>query len=375
MRLLIVLLIGVAFYVVQSLVYKKYWHKGFDVTIDFKENVVREGDRNTLIEVVKNDKWLSLPAIQVKFSITRSFIFKKESNSSVTDLYYRNEYFSCRPFQKITRKYDFTASKRGDFNISSVDIICKDIFLNRNMFADAKRQVGVLVLPYRIPMNEIPEDAIRMTGDIIHRIRLEEDPFEFNSVREYQPYDPIKYINWKATARNDDMYVNTFNTTNRKNVNVLLNIDVNTNRYKDDIAEGAIRIASCLCDHFISAHVPCALYSNAIDYETKEFVNIESGCDEAHIRNIDMALARIDSSVQSNPFDTVIEDNVVKSKDYNEFVIVSNLVKSSFYDKFDALRKDGYKVKLIVPIMNQSSTGQLGDNDPDIVFWNVNYER
>ena len=88
-----------------------------------------------------------------------------------------------------------------------------------------------------------------------------------------------------------------------------------------------------------------------------------------------MALARIDASIQSNPFDEVIADNVVKSKDYNEFVIVSNLVKNSFYDKFDALRKDGYKVKMIVPTMAQSSSGQLGDNDPDIVFWNVNYER
>lgn len=103
MRLLLVIAIGFLLYIIQKRVFKKYWLKGLQVNIDFEEPIVREGDKNALIEVIKNDKALLLPVLQLKFSITRTFVFPKEKNSAVTDQYYRNDYFSCRPFQIITR--------------------------------------------------------------------------------------------------------------------------------------------------------------------------------------------------------------------------------------------------------------------------------
>ena len=82
MRLLLVLAIGLILFLIQRRVYKKNWLKGLQVDIDFEEPVVREGDKNALVEVIKNDKALLLPVLQLKFSITRTFIFPKEKNSS-----------------------------------------------------------------------------------------------------------------------------------------------------------------------------------------------------------------------------------------------------------------------------------------------------
>ena len=132
MRLLIVLLIGAAFYIVLRLVFLKNWYKGLDVKIDFEHRTIREGEKNTLSEVVRNDKAMPMPVVLVKFAITRTFVFPRESNSSVTDQYYRKEYFSLRPYQRITRKYTFTATRRGEFGISSINLICKDFFLFHN---------------------------------------------------------------------------------------------------------------------------------------------------------------------------------------------------------------------------------------------------
>ena len=40
-----------------------------------------------------------------------------------------------------------------------------------------------------------------LTGDTFNRFKYIEDPFEFASIREYQPSDPLNHINWKYTAR------------------------------------------------------------------------------------------------------------------------------------------------------------------------------
>ena len=125
MRLLLVVIIGALFFLLQHLLFRKNWYKGLDVNLDLEKHTVREGDQNTLTEVVRNDKFLPLPVVLLKFSITRTFLFPRETNAAVTDQYYRKEYFSLRPYQSVTRKYHFTASKRGEFNVSSVDVIAK----------------------------------------------------------------------------------------------------------------------------------------------------------------------------------------------------------------------------------------------------------
>ncbi|MBO4347901.1 MAG: DUF58 domain-containing protein [Lachnospiraceae bacterium] len=370
MRLLIVLLVGLILYIVQAIVYKKYWHEGLDVNIDFEDQIVREGDKNALILTIVNDKLLPLPVILLKFSITRTFIFPKERNSAVTDNYYRKEYFSCRAYQKITRKYGFTTSKRGEYSISSIDLICKDIFMDKSRFADSRKYASVLVLPSRIPMEKIPEDIIKFSGDIVRRIKINEDPFEFNSIREYQPFDPFNHINWKATAKNDYLQVNTFNSTNKKNLVILLNLDMNTVRNSEALSEWSIRIASCLADYFISDQTPVALYTNGTDYLSDELIGVEAGSDQGHTRNIDVALARIKIKDKYPSFLDLMDEKISTDSE-DEYIIVSNYRKNDFVNKFDDLRNSGIKVSLIIPEFGYSSIEPFISNGTDVYKWEV----
>ncbi|MCR4649664.1 MAG: DUF58 domain-containing protein, partial [Lachnospiraceae bacterium] len=342
--------------------------KGLKVNIDFQEPIIREGDKNALVEVIRNDKALLLPVLQLKFSITRTFEFMKESNTAVTDLYYRNDYFTCRPYQIITRKYMFKATKRGEYKISSIDIIGKDIFMNRSFFANSDEYSSVLVLPGRIPRERLSDDLLKFAGDVVKKIKLMEDPFEFNSIREYQPYDSMNHINWKASAKTDSLMVNTFNTTHRKNVVILVNLDMNLIRNAEQLAEGTIRVASCLTDMFISENIPVALYTNGEDYETGEIVEIEAGCDEGHIRNIDIALARLSIKNIKYPFLKLMEEHIEKMED-SEFIIISNYRKDDFVNEYKRLRKDGINVNLIIPEFARSDIGPFPDNSNEAYKW------
>ena len=372
MRLAIVLLIGALFFFLQHLLYKKNWYKGLDVNLDFEKHTVREGDQNTLIEVVRNDKFLPLPVVLLKFSITRSFLFPRETNAAVTDQFYRKEYFSLKPYQSVTRKYTFTASKRGEYTVSSVDVIGKDYFFTNSVFAGLKKFFSVLVLPGRIKDGDVPKDILQLSGDIVSRVKSLPDPFEFRAIREYQPYDPVHHINWKATAKSDYLMVNTFHTTHKRNVVLLLNMEVGTARRGEVIAEAAIKIASYLADYFISNQIPTALYTNGTDASSEELIGIEAGCDVGHIRNIDVALAKIRVKESYTLFTKILEERVTEPD--CEYIIISNYRKDDLITKYEELLHAGMRLSFIVPEYDYNSIKPLEENGRDVVKWGIDYE-
>lgn len=372
MRLLVILIVGGLFYAIQNLIFKKNWIKGLNVDVEYENNIVREGENNVLVETIENNKGMPLPIVQIKFSITRSFVFPVEDNSAVTDNYYRNEYFTLRPHQKITRKYRFVASRRGEYKLNSLDIICKDLFLQNNMFANSQASSYVTVLPGRIKKGQVSEEILRLTGEVVKRNKIFEDPFEFLSIREYSSNDPMNHINWKATARNDELMVNTFSTTDNKNVTILLNLDVNAVLKREAILEEAIRIADYLADTFIGNHMSVSLYTNGFDYETKEQVLIDSGSNASHLMSIDINLARIDLNERISSFSELCK-KYINTNDHNmEYVIVSNYRKNDFVEMYYGYKDQGLNISLIIPEMSYNPVEPFGTGRE--VKWVVNDE-
>ena len=146
MKLLIALAAGAALYFAQLLLYRRFWDRDLNISVDFAQSVVREGDGNELVEIISNDKRLPLPVLQVKFAITRRFLFQEQENSKVTDQYYRNDYYSLMPYQKITRRYGFICSKRGCYTMNGMDVVCKDLFLSGMMLRTYEHEASVCVL-------------------------------------------------------------------------------------------------------------------------------------------------------------------------------------------------------------------------------------
>lgn len=372
MRLLVILIIGGLIYAIQNLIFKKNWSKALSVNVEYEENIVREGEKNVLVETIENNKGMPLPIVQIKFSITKTFVFPKEDNSSVTDNYYRSEFFTLRPHQKITRKYRFVASRRGEYKLNSLDIICKDLFLQNNMFAGSNASTYVTVLPGRISKGQVTEEILRLTGEVVKRNKIYEDPFEFRSIRDYSPNDPMNHINWKATARTDDLMVNTFNTTDNKNVTILLNLDVNAVLKREAILEEAIRIADYLANTFIENHMSVALYTNGFDYETNEQILIDEGSNASHLMTIDINLARLDLNQRIASFSDLCKKYINKNDHNMEYVIISNYRKNDFAEMYHEYKEEGLNMSLIIPEMSYNSIEPFSESG--VAKWVVNDE-
>jgi len=361
--ILAVALAGLVILIAYSL-YEIFWLKGLSVKIDFDREMLYEGEENILREVIRNEKYLPLPILQIKFSITRSFIFKREENTSVTDLYYRNEFFTVMPFQKITRSYPFKCSKRGLYRMNKMDLICRSLFLDKKMIEPIEHEASVCVLPSKILPHQVPTEVNNLIGEIEKNVHVNEDPFTFAGIRDYQPYDNMHSINWKATARTGNLLVNTYNTTFSKKIVLLLNLETHTMLNTEGLIEWGIRIAAHLASFYIMHHIPVALYTNGVDEVDKNPVWIDAGADLSHIRTIEIGLARLDAKCKPESFVKLMRERIVASKEPVEYLVISNSRRNDITDEYMKLKAAGHKIHFIIPEFKiQGVDDKLSTND------------
>lgn len=333
-------------------VYKLYgvfWNKNLEVSINFDRDILYEGEENTLREVITNRKYLPIPILQVKFSITRTFLFEHSDNTNVTDYYYRNEFFTVMPFQKITRSYPFRCIHRGLFRMNKMDIIGRSVFLDSKMIESVEHEACVCVLPKRIATVEVPSKVNHLLGEVEKNLHINEDPFTFAGLRDYQPFDNMHSINWKVTARLGELQVNTYNTTFSKKVVLLLNVDANSMSHSHEIIEWAIRITAHLSRVYITKQIPVAMYTNGIDEAQENSVSVEAGADAGHIRTIEVALARLKSDTRPEAFEKLLKTRVVATREPVEYLIISNSRKKELTDCYEGLKAAGCSIHFIVP--------------------------
>ncbi len=375
MSLFVIIVIAIIIYIIQNIVYKKLWSKNLDVTLDFSTKSVSEGDKASLIEVVTNKKKLPLPSINIKFHTSKNIVFDDDSNSSVTDNYYRNDIFSILGNQKITRTLTFTCEKRGYYKIESADIIAFNLFLSQFFVKKIKNDHSSInslyVYPKKISIEDFPKSLNSLIGSYLCRRSLNEDPFEFRGIRQYEPFDNMNSINWKASAKENTLMVNVNNFTSSLNVMIFLNITPNDEAENIKILEESIRIASTLTQKFILSNIHVSFKSNANDIFTNSPISIEYGVGLNKIREVDEALARIDLKNSSEKFISYFKNEVKNSNQNTLTFLISNYRKKdlcNFYDELSLLKKE---CLWIIPLDKNNKLNIEVKNIRNIFKWEV----
>jgi len=187
-------------YLLQKVLYGRYWDKGLDIRLSFSADHAREGSKLNLYEQITNRKAIPLPVVKVKFDVARELIFDDTTNTNISDHIYRNDVLSCLMYQKITRTLSFTCGKRGYYTIDRVDAVGSDLFLSTNFVSVLPMQLNLSVYPKLITDKQFDSIYKAMLGNTLTKRLINDDPFEFRGIREYQPFDPdSKIVRVQAT--------------------------------------------------------------------------------------------------------------------------------------------------------------------------------
>lgn len=340
----------IAFIFLMDFVYTKFFDKNLEMQIHFNEKTAFEGESASLSEVVINRKWLPLPWLAVKFQASKHFSFYDDIGN-YTDNYYRNDVFSIMPYQKVTRRLAFTCNKRGYYSIQNISLSSSNIFINKTLASVFQNQTSITVYPCLINSHDFDFELKRIAGNVTAQRFIDPDPFLFKGIREYQPFDDFKQINFKATAKMSQLMVNVNDFTISKEVVILLNLEP-YNAYPDMfIFEQSIRMAATFAEHFITNEgIPVKLISGSRDILTQNTIDTESGESTHHLFQIYDALARIDLDQKVVPIKEYLYDDIENQKCTDTiYILVSPYHEKDLQDIFYHVQNDFSNIYWIVP--------------------------
>ncbi len=266
--MLFLLLAGAGiFYLLQHLIYKKYWKTGLDIAVDFESHSAYEGDTSYLREEITNDKRLPLPALEVNLAMDRSLLFSGEAkeNANVTDQSYRRDIFSLFTRQKVIRRLPFLCEKRGYYEITNADVIGYDFFFHNSYHQSQALKTALYVYPGLVDTRRITLLCKAVSGMIVTQNRLFPDPFCFSGIRDYHPSDPMHTINWKASAKGQGLLVNQYDSATSIRMRIILDTEDSGILRQEELTEEGIRIAASLSFRIVKERMELTVTGNGMN--------------------------------------------------------------------------------------------------------------
>lgn len=353
-RLLAIGLIFSIFFWLQRIFYQKLWLRHLTAQVRFAQDHITEGEQGELKEVLINKKRMPLPMLKVKFRADRHLIFQDMKGSRTTDQFYRNDIFRVGGGEKVTRTLTFTGGRRGYYTIDHVSLVSSDLFFTAQLTAEQSLQTSIYVYPRPYDSSEFQRTLTWLNGEVLARRHLLEDPFEYRGIREYQPYDQMRNINWKASAKTGGLMVNQKNYTALKSVRIFFNVQDDNILKKEESVEMSLRIAVGLCAAFLRQGIQVSCQGNGTDLFTDSFVSVPSRAGEGQLDAICRALARIDLEKPAADFVKTFEEVLFSGSRDTLTCFVAPNQYDNFTELLEKYRKAGNVFIWLYPVQGKT---------------------
>lgn len=336
MELFVLVVILIAVFLVESIYYRLHALENLHLKVDFSKNIADFGEDIELIEVAENKKRLPLPFIILKFEAPREIRFYDMENTSTSDHLYREDMLTMKAFSKHTRRIKAQCTKRGFYVFPRVGITTSDLFLLERFNREFSNDSYLVVLPEIINSEFIRTLTSVTLSDLQCQRTLLTDPFTLAGIREYSPDDPMKSINWKASAKIGNLMVNQNASTCAQKVHIFLNLDFYNPKHSTSLLEKSISLAYTYLHELADMGIPASIYTNGRDCISGAPVISETDLGSATLKERAVLLARIDLKKAVVPFEEILE-KYIPYTDREDFIL---LISPQFNGSFRPLLSD-----------------------------------
>jgi uncharacterized protein (DUF58 family) len=350
MRIILILVVTVGFYWIQRYIYVKNCFKKLETEIKFSSGSVFQGEEVKLTISVANKKIIPIWWLGVKYVLSRNLRFEEmKKNYSGVDNYCTDTFF-VMSYERVTKLYSLFAAKRGYYTIREMEINSGDLFSDTRLIKKLRNNTELYVYPKLLTTKEINIVFNKIYGEMITRKNLLEDPFQLKGIREYSPFDSMKAVNWKATARSGELKVNQFESTNSTGITILLNVEKFNNFDKIEILESAVSITASLATEFIKKGIEVEVLSNGISEISGEALRVQGG--STIERNIEIyeALAALNVDKMEFTLVDLINEEICSGRKNRVIILVSHYHSIASAGVFRTKLLQGYTLKWIAPL-------------------------
>ena len=187
---------------------------------------------------------------------------------------------SLLPYQRATWKFKMRCLRRGNHRIGPVRMRSSDIFGFSATEMRFSTVNNVLVYPRVIDIGQLVTPPQHPFGSSRGGLPLYHDTSRVRGTRDYQPEDPLKHIDWKATARARNLQTRVFEPSVSMSVVIALNgstsdyVWLGTNRRLFERAVTAAASAVALADRLGYSY---GLISNAVASFSGKWLSVPVG--------------------------------------------------------------------------------------------------
>ena len=196
------------------------------------------------------------------------------------------------------------AVRRGYYRVGPTRLKSGDIFGFFEREEETGRPVdGIVVYPLTYPLPDLGLDSARPFGDYRGGNRIHEDPSRVIGVRDYMPGDPMKRIDWYATARVSRLQSRLYEPSREQSVIVALNIPTFELTWQGSdpiLLERGVAVAASVARWAADEGNALGLVANGSFADADRTIRIGAGRGSDRLSRVLEALAMITAFTTSN---------------------------------------------------------------------------
>lgn len=161
---------------------------------------------------------------------------------------------------------ELQATRRGYYRIGPTKLTSGDIFgFFERELVPAIPATAIVVYPQTYALPELGLDSARPFGELRGGNRIYEDPSRVVGVRDYQPGDPMKRIDWNATARVQRLQSRLYEPSRAQAIVVALNVGTFARSWQGSdpvVLERGVSVAASVARWAYEADLEVGLIAN-----------------------------------------------------------------------------------------------------------------
>ena len=309
------------------------------------------GEETTLSITVTNRKPVPLGMLRMEDEVpdriqiaAENVVTSSQPNSNVL-----RHSTSLAWYERMKWEYKIKSDHRGFYRIGPARLESGDLFGFFTSRKQAPDDAYLLVYPKVVPLPDLVMPAIRPLGETRGGIAIFQDPSRPQGIRDYQVGDPMKTIDWKVSAKMQQLQVRTFEPSSAFTV-VLVVVVETTERswegYMPTNLESVIVAAASVAAYAAQREYSLGLFSNGTPILADRPMKIPPTRSPEQLTIILEALATI-RPLPIGPMAPQLTQHARQFPVGATLVIVAALISDDMVEAIVNLKRQGYKLVLL----------------------------
>ena len=300
---------------------------------------------------LSNGKFVPVPWIEVRELIPQETLViggrTRASGLPRTSAFYRNT--SLKQHEQLKWPLRLRTTVRGYFRIGPTRLRSGDLFGFFESERDFERQDAIIVYPKTYALPDLGLGSARPFGEQRGGNRIYEDPLRVIGVRDYAPGDPIKRVDWKATARVGRLQSRLYEPSRTQSVVVALNITTMEQTWEGFdpvLLERGVSVSASIARSIFEQGAAVGLIANGSFPDADRPLRLGAN------RRPDQLVRMLETLAMISPYTTSRLSDELESREHGlpagaTVVVVAALMPQDLFATLHRLRNEGHAVHVV----------------------------